>query len=297
MRNVFSWIQRLVDSRRARRQFEDVLNECLERVAAGDDIRRCASSYPEHEEELLPLLTMAAAMQGVSTPPNTAEAKARGFVRFSQANADRTARKRRAFPALLRPMAKPLTIAFAAVAVTAVAAGGTTVASSNSVPGEPLYWVKTTKESISLRIIPRSDISTAKVHARLAEERGKEIRKLIEMGRIGAAEDLAFRMRQHLNSSATSVGVVVPEHRGEMRPPRIRNARELRSSLEQGGSRLRAALSRLMQDVPPEHRPRVQRVMRQSELRYRMLIEALYAGDAPERTPFGRIEQLRRHGD
>jgi hypothetical protein len=297
MRIVFSWIQRLVDSQRARRDFEDVLNECLERVASGDDARRCASSHPEHEEELLPLLTMAAAMQAISTPPSSAEAKARGFVRFTQADADRRARKRRPVPALLRPMAKPLIVAFAAVAVTAVAAGGTTVASSNSVPGEPLYWVKTTKESISLRIIPRSDISTAEVHARLAEERGKEMRRLIEMGRIGAAEDLAVRMRKHLNASATFVGVVVPEHRGEMRPPRTRNARELRSSLERGGSRLRAALSRLMQDVPPEHRPRVQRVMRQSELRYRMLIEALYAGDAPERTPFGRIERLRRRGN
>ncbi|MFB3093321.1 MAG: DUF5667 domain-containing protein [Dehalococcoidia bacterium] len=297
MRTVLSWIQRLVDRRRARREFEDVLSKCLERVAAGDDVRRCASSYPEHEEELLPLLTMAEAMQAVSTPPNTAEAKARGLVRFSQAGADRRGRKQRAFPALLRPIAKPLIVAFAAVAVTAVAAGGTTVASSNSVPGEPLYWLKTTKESISLRIIPRSNISTAKVHARLAEERGKEMRRLIEMGRIGAAEDLAVRMRRHLNLSATSVGVMVPEHRGEMRPPRIRNARELRSSLEQGGSRLRAALSRLMQDVPPEHRLRVQRVMRQSELRYRMLIEALYAGDAPERTPFGRIEHLRPRGN
>ncbi len=297
MRAVFSWIQRLVDRRRARRQFEDVLNECLERVAAGDDVGRCASSYPEHEEELLPLLTMAAAMQAVSTPPNTAEAKARDFIRFSKAVADRRARKRRAVPALLRPMAKPLIVSFAAVAVTVVAAGGTTVASSNSVPGEPLYWVKTTRESISLRIIPRSDISTAKVHARLAEERGEEMQRLIEMGRIGAAEDLAVRMRKHLNASATFVGVVVPEHRGEMRPPRTRNARELRSRLERGGSRLRAALSRLMQDVPPEHRPRVQRVMRQSELRYRMLIEALYAGDAPERTPFWRIEHLRPSGN
>ena len=297
MRIVFSWIQRLVDSRRARREFEDVLNECLERVAAGDDIGRCASSHPEHEEQLLPLLTMAAAMRAVSTSPNTAEAKARGFVRFSQADADRRARKRRAVPALLRPMAKPLIVAFAAVAVTAAAAGGTTVASSNSVPGEPLYWVKTTKESISLRIIPRSDISTAEVHARLAEERGKEMRRLIKMGRMRAAEDLALRMRRHLNASATFVGVVVPEHRGEMGSPRIRNARELRSSLERGGSRLRAALSRLMQDVPPEHRPRVRKVMRQSELRYRLLIEALYAGDAPERTPFGHIEKLRRRGN
>ena len=297
MRIVFSWIQRLVDSQRAGREFEDVLNECLERVAAGDDIRRCASSYPEHEEELLSLLTMAAAMQAVSTPPDTAEAKARGFVRFSQADADRRARKRRAVPALLRPIARPLIVAFAVVAVTAVAAGGTTVASSNSVPGEPLYWVKTAKESISLRIMPRSDISTAKVHARLAEERGKEMRTLIEMGRIGAAEDLAVRMQQHLNASATSIGVVVPELRGEMRPPRIHNARELRSSLERGGSRLRASLSSLMQEVPAEHRPRVQRVMRQSELRYRMLIEALYASDAPERTPFGRIEHRKRRGN
>lgn len=280
------------------REFDDILNECLERIAEGEDARACAARYPEHEQELLPLLGIASATMRVASTPATAErARERGRARLSEALARGGVPRRPRVIWPWRPVAKPLVIGFVAVLLTAVAAGGTTVASSNSVPGDPLYWVKTTKESISLRL-PRSDISNANVHAGLASERGEEMRRLIQRGKIVEAEQVAERMRRHLGKSATYAGVTVPANPIEM-PPRLTRraitlkALELRASLERDGTRLRTTMSRLLQSLPPEHRERVRNMLRRSELRYHVVIEALHAGESPDRLPFWRIEPSR----
>lgn len=300
MRTALSWVQRWLEDRKASRSFADILSDCLERVEAGEDIHRCAGAYPEHTDELLPLLRVAAETRTASALPHAADAKARGLVRFNQAVAGSQLPRRARVPVRLRPIAKPLALAFVAVAVVAVAAGGTSVAASNSVPGEPLYWVKTTRESISLRFVPRSDMSAAKVHAGLAEERGKEMRTLIERGNIVGAEKLGDRMRKHLNDSAARIGVVVPVNPREM-PIIVRirptngHPQELRERLERGGTRLRIGLSQLMRDVPPQHRQRIQHLMQESDLGYRLLLRALYAGNAPQRTPLGELIEPPRH--
>ena len=38
------------------RDFDDILNDCLERVARGEGLQQCMESYPEYREELAPLL-------------------------------------------------------------------------------------------------------------------------------------------------------------------------------------------------------------------------------------------------
>ena len=280
------------------RKFDDILNECLERIAAGEDIQQCADRYPQHREELVPLLGVAAGTMGVAaTPPNVAQAKARGLTRLTQALAEHGAPEKPRVPFFWRPVARPIVIGLAAVLLTAMAAGGTTVAATNSLPGNPLYWVKTTKENITLRL-PRSDIQTAKMHAGLAQERGKEMRRLIAKGRIDEAELVAGRMRGHLSKSAVHAGVVVPANTVEMplrtdQPHMTRNALELRARLERDGRVLRAELLELLSKVPPRHRERVRQVLRESELRYRILIEALYVGESPQRSPLQRVEPPR----
>ena len=300
MRTALNWVQRWLEGRKASRRFADILSDCLERVEAGEDIHRCAGAYPEHADELLPLLRVAAEMRAASTLPNTADAKSRVLVRFNQAVAGKQPYHRPRVPARLRPFAKPLALAFVAVAITAVAAGGTTVAASNSVPGEPLYWVKTTRESISLRFVPRSDMSAAKIHAGLAEERGKEMRTLIARGNILGAEKLGDRMRQHLDDSASRIGVVVPVNPREM--PIIvsihatnGHPQELRERLEQGGTRLRAGLLQLMRDMPPQRQQRIKHLMQESDLGYRLLLRALYTGNAPQQTPLGVLIEPPSH--
>ena len=105
-------------------------------------------------------------------------------------------------------MARPIAIGVGAILLLVTGAGVATAASSDSVPGDSLYWVKTTKESIQLRL-PRSDASRAEAYAHLATVRGGEMRRLVERGRFADAESLMKRMNHHLRRSAMYAGVDV----------------------------------------------------------------------------------------
>ena len=41
------------------KEFDNILDECLERVIKGEDILACLADYPEHATELEPLLKTA----------------------------------------------------------------------------------------------------------------------------------------------------------------------------------------------------------------------------------------------
>ena len=268
--------------------FDDILNDCLERMAAGEDIERCAGRYPEHADELLPLLRVAAATaQAAASVSYRPEAKARGLARLNQALADRGVGNRWRIPFLWPPIAKPVVVGFVGVLLTVVAAGGTTMASSDSVPGDPLYWVKTTKENISLKL-PQSDMGKARAHARLAGERGEEMRRLVETGRLQEAERLSTRMRRHLDHSAQLAGVVIPVNYIEMpvrpaSPQRTATTLKFRTGLERDGIALRSGLLQLVELAPPAQKPRLRRLMLRSQLGYLILIEALDEDKPPAR--------------
>ncbi len=48
------------------KRFDNVLNECLERLLKGETIEQCLQSYPEQAAELEPLLRTALAAKRVS---------------------------------------------------------------------------------------------------------------------------------------------------------------------------------------------------------------------------------------
>lgn len=279
------------------RNFDDILNDCLERVSNGEDVQQCVRRYPEHADELFPLLRLAMSTTHVTrSVVYSPGAKERGLNRLTQALAEGGASGKSRAPLFFRmPFAKPILIAFVAVMITAMAAGGTTVASSNSVPGEPLYWVKTTKENLSLRFFRRSDTGKSQAYARLASVRGQEMQKLMARGKFQEAEKLARRMREHLNRSASYAGVVVLVNPIEMprnMPEQVRRGpsiRELKALLERNERLLSERLSTMLQNAPPYQRQRVQTIMGQSELWYRIFIEALEDGGPQRGRPFYRV--------
>ena len=284
------------------RQFDDALNDCLERIARGEDVMQCARRHSQLESELLPLLRVArATMRVAQSASYRPEAKAQGLGRLLHVLSQQGVPKRRRFSfPLWRPVARPVVVALAAVVVTLLAAGGTTLASSNSVPGEPLYWVKTTKESVSLLLIPRSDMDKAQVQARLASVRGQELRQLISRGRLQQAEGLVSRINHHLNESAAYARINLPtdpiEMPVELPPPAMTwQTQQFRADLERDGTALREGFLKLMENVPPGHRHQVQQFMRQSELGYRILIDATYSGGIPGR-PFWKADPLLPRG-
>ena len=279
-------------------EFDDVLNDCLERMAMGEPIDQCVARYQEHERELLPLLTTGAIlMRTASATSYWPEAKVRGLDRLAQALAEKSARGSRPVPGVFRRLvARPLFVGFAAVLLVVIAAGGTTMASSNSVPGDSLYWLKQTKENVSLKL-PGSDIRRAQRHARLASVRGQELRQLIARGQFGEAEELNRRIGYHLNQSASHAGVPLAANPVEMPvsarwSPTTPNAVKLSARLERDGKTLRAELLELIRNLPPDQRNRIRQLMHQSELGYRILIGGLNQRGTPGRLPFWNVEPL-----
>ena len=273
--------------------FDDILNDCLDRMAAGEDRGRCVSRYPEHADELFPLLaTAAAASRAAGAAVVRPEARAAGLARLNRAIAERGARRRSRLPFLSWPLARPAALGFVLVLLFAVAAGGTTMASEDAVPGDPLYWVKTTRETITLRM-SGSDMARAQTHARLAGERGEEIRKLIVVGRTGEAEELVDRMDRHLEECAFLAGVTLPDVQAEM--PHgyslvlTTSIVEIRTSLEHDGVVIRERMLQVWSEAPPSQKPMVQHMLWRILLRYQLFIGALN-DDTPTGRPFWIVQ-------
>lgn len=281
------------------RNFDDILNECLERIAGGEDMQSCLKRYPEHAEELTPLLRAAQTTMRIAASTSVRpEAKARGLDQLVRAISDRGVPQKRRFGVFQIPLAaRPLVIGFVVVLIVSMAAGGTTVvASSDSVPGDPLYWVKTTKENISLRFVPRSGMEKAEYHAKLASRRGQEMRVLMLRGKITGAERLMVRINDHLKESAAYAGIPmvmgdpleapIPSLNPKHRTPMLR----IRAIFERDGDILRIRLTDVISNVPIEQRHRAELIIRRSDLRYRLMIQAFGGNNSPELRPFWRVQ-------
>jgi hypothetical protein len=276
-------------------QFNDALNDCLERISQGESLQACLSDYPNYSDELGPLVQVAMTTMDVSRKiVPSPQSKDRNFQQFMQAVqiAQTRPQKRSWFSFGWFPLAKPIAISLVALAVLVMGAGVTTAASNDSVPGERLYWVKTTKENIQLRI-PRSDESKAQTHANLANVRAEEMRKLVQRRRYTAADGVMKRMNNHLRSSAVYVGVNVSINPRELPPGRSprsrgRNVERLRSSLEYDSQMMRVKIEQMFSTLSPEQKQQLSNYMRQSELFYRMLIEAMTERGNTGQLPFIR---------
>ena len=281
------------------RKVQDILEECIEMLAAGAEIEECLARYPEHREELAPLLTVASrAMAAASSIRYRPEAMARGLDRLTAAAADRgvpSGRWRRWVQ--LRPnVPRPVLAGLLTVVVATGMAFGTGVASSNSVPGEPLYWVKTQKENISL-MLPQSDMARAMAHARLAKARTEEMRRLSSRGQFDRADAILIKVRRHLNKSAGFAGVPTVASPREMpvRPRyfiriRAHGTTVLSSNLKRDMKLMRARFRELMKGLPPEQQQKVIRLRRRSDMGYFTAISALEGSPVSIPRPFWRVE-------
>ena len=279
--------------------FSDALNDCLERLKRGESVYDCLRRHPELADELEPLLKVASAtMRAAESAAPSADAKARGFAAFSAAldERERAAKAKASAPAsgrgfmrwlrslglggfgLPAPLARPLAVAVLCAAVFATGIGATTAAASGSVPGEPLYWVKTARENVE-RHIPRSDAARAGYQARLAQARADEAQALMSRGSFTAADATIKRMNGHLDRSARYAGITIVITPVEMPRPASKigagNARALIDRLERDRDLFRAKSAAMMPKLSPEDRIRARRAMRETELGYWLLINAI----------------------
>lgn len=283
-----------------------VLDRCIERIASGESVSSCLASYPDDRDELEPLLRVAAVtMQAVSAVQPNQVAKARGLRMLNDAVAERGAKRRSFFgwlaawqpPAARTLVAKPL---LAGVAVLLVASGlafGTDRAAADSVPGDALYWVKKSRENLSL-MMPKSDSAKAQEHAHLAKVRSDEMGQLVRMGDIPAAQKHSVTISIHLSRSAELVGVTMSTNPIEM-PARMgaiaqdNDIAQLKLLLARDWQYSKSVLEQQISQLPPDQQSALRDTLRRQDLNYRMIITMLDLTGAPGWPPFWITEPPR----
>jgi hypothetical protein len=168
------------------RHFEDLLDEALEALAAGEQVEDILARYPDAADALRPVLETYAALAGVRlSPDRQAQAASR---REFLAEAEQLA----AAPLAGRPAGMLLRRAFSLVAGLALVVFlfGTVLvmASASALPGDALHPLKTTVEQIRLSLAN----DPAAFRRELADRRMAELVEMLETGRDGELELLGF---------------------------------------------------------------------------------------------------------
>ena len=196
------------------KEFDNILEECLERVlTGGETVEQCLASYPEQADELEPLLQTALLAKGAVDIKPRPEFRARARYQFqSELREMELKRERRFFG--WQPRWATVVIA---VVVLLVASSSTVMAASNSMPDEPLYPVKLATEAVRVALTP-SDLGKAELYVQLADKRVAEIARMADKGKAEQVEKTAERFNAHLIAMASLAAPrereVVPQDRG-----------------------------------------------------------------------------------
>jgi anti-sigma-K factor RskA len=122
-------------------EFENILDDCLERLINGETVERCLESYPEQASELEPLLCTAQATRGAAAIQPRSEFRARARYEFRSALEAQASQK----PSLFH-LRRRWAVALLVISILLVSGGGTALAASRSMPDSPLYSVKLATE-------------------------------------------------------------------------------------------------------------------------------------------------------
>ncbi len=178
------------------KQFDNILDECLERVLIkGETIEQCLASYPEQAVELEPLLLTAMLAKKASSIEPRLEFREKARYQFRAALQEmEIKRERRFFGFNWQPRWATVAIA---VLVLVLASGGTVAAAGNSMPDEALYQVKLATEKARLILTP-SALGKAELYVKLIDKRVNEIVNMAGKGRPKQVERTAELLSGHL---------------------------------------------------------------------------------------------------
>lgn len=180
------------------KEFENILDECLEKMLRGKTVEECLADYPDHAASLEPMLrTIAQARTAADIRPRP-EFKDRARHEFQAAIRDMQPAHSRGF----FPVMKPVWITLAVLVAIVVAGGGTVYAASNSLPDSPFYQIKLATESVRLALTP-SEVGKAELYAEFADERVEEIIKMAEKGKVDQVEVATERLNSQLVAMAS----------------------------------------------------------------------------------------------
>ncbi len=176
------------------REFNNILDECLERLlTGGETVEQCLERHPDYAVELEPLLRTAMVTRETLTIEPNVEFRARARYQLRSEMEKATVRRWR--PILTwQPRWVMVTVI---VMVVLLAGSGTVVAADSSMPGTPLYGVKLATENVRLAL-SSSDVARAELYATLTDRRISEIAYAIEKGKLKQVEKVTNRLNNHL---------------------------------------------------------------------------------------------------
>ncbi len=283
---------------RKSREFENVLNECLERLLVkGDSIEQCLQSFPEHADELEPLLQTTLAIKKASAIQPSPEFREKA--RYQLSSALKEMEHKRSRPLFGWGWQPRWAVAVAIVLVLLLASGGTAAAASGSMPDELLYPVKLATEQVRLALTP-SALGKAELYANLADRRVLEIARMAGENKPQQIERATQRLDAyltniaHLASTQEVAGPVAVAPRLE-KAPAFEETPLLPEPAKGGGeahvkvdrrARLRAIMMRhamnhpahlraLLKRVPESARPGLLRAIAISETGYEKALKSL----------------------
>jgi len=176
------------------RDFDHILDECIDRLLQGESLEHCLQRYPEQAAQLEPLLRVAQAAHDTSSavePRPDFRAQARYQMRALLHERKQKSETKR-LP-VLGWLPRWATAVIISVFVLLAAGGGTVMASSNSLPGDTLYPVKLATESVQFTFA-FSEEGTANLHAKFAERRAEEMARVAEAGKPEKLQELKTRL-------------------------------------------------------------------------------------------------------
>ena len=184
------------------RNFEDVLDECLERLLVKHEtMEQCLQSFPQYSERLRPLLQTALASRHAAAIQPAPQFKERARQQFKTALREKalqqSGRQKSAFSLNFLGWQHGWTAAVAVVLVISLAGGGTVYAAAGSMPDSPLYSVKIATEQVRL-VLTFSELGKAELNAKLADKRVGEIIYLAEADKPEKMTMITQNLNNHL---------------------------------------------------------------------------------------------------
>lgn len=186
----------------------DALEVCLREIEEGADMETALARFPEHADELRPILETSAKARAMAVPEPSLEVVRRSRSRVMQRAAELrelNAPKRR-LPIL--PLQR-LAIAFVLAVFFLLSGSGLLSASASSLPGERLYPVKRGWENIRLFFIFDAEAREL-LRDEFENERLHEVSELITAGRNEVIDFAGIFMQVNGVTYVSGLQVVLP---------------------------------------------------------------------------------------
>ena len=184
------------------REFENIFEECLERLQQGDTIDNCLRSYPEVAADLEILLRTSLNVNWrASRVQPRPEFKARARAEFIRAQYQQAYDKYTKHIASSKPTIFSLQRAWmptlAVILLIIFSSVGTAAAASNAMPDQPLYPVKLASEQAQLTLT-LSDQAKAELSMKFVETRTQEITTMATEGKTEQVIIATEKLEQNL---------------------------------------------------------------------------------------------------